>query len=173
MADERDESGAWKTRRIFVVCGAPNAPGRTAGFGWRRTHAEALHLFATVAADAGLDVRLTALPLPDDLTAPQIDDFLSSPYGRALLDPPDPRVDLDSALDLWRHGDDPSELDREEDTDTVTLALTVPASQAEAVEDAIDALLDQGTIQDAILERVADLDSLDVEILAASCRRGG
>lgn len=168
MADEKDE-----TRRVYVVSFAPSYDESSiGGFEWRSTRGMAVKLFTGLAREEGTDLRLLALDLPRDLTAEQIDDFLASPYGRALIDPPDPRVDLDSALDLWRHGDDPSELDREEDTDTVTLTLTVPASQAEAVEDAIDALLDLGTIQDAITERAADEDSLDVEILDASCRRG-
>lgn len=90
-------------QRIYVVSFAPSYDeSGIGGFEWRRTRAEAIAIFATLAEDEGIDLRLIVLDLPNDLTAEQIDDFLSSGHGCEIIDPPDPRTDLDGAIELWR-----------------------------------------------------------------------
>lgn len=90
-------------RRIYVVSFAPSYDeSGIGGFEWRRTRREAIDTFAHLAEDEGTDLRLLVLDLPNDLTAEQIDDFLSSGHGCEIIDPPDPRTDLDGAIELWR-----------------------------------------------------------------------
>lgn len=90
-------------QRIYVVSFAPSyEESCVGGFEWRRTRSEAIAIFATLAEDEGIDLRLIVLDLPNDLTAEQIDDFLSSGHGCEIIDPPDPRTDLDGAIELWR-----------------------------------------------------------------------
>lgn len=92
-----------KTQRIYVVSFAPSYDeSGVGGFEWRRSRGEAVATFAQIAKDKGTDLRLIVLDLPNDLTAEQIDDFLSSGHGCEIIDPPDPRTDLDGAIELWR-----------------------------------------------------------------------
>lgn len=89
--------------RIYVVSFAPSYDeSGVGGFEWRRTRAEAVAVFGQLAEDEGSDLRFIVLDLPNDLTHEQIDDFLCSGPGTELIDPPDPRTDLDDALACWR-----------------------------------------------------------------------
>lgn len=92
-----------KTKRIYVVSFAP-AYDETSmgGHEWRSSWSEARSVLTSLTEDPGSDFRLITLDVPDDMDADEITDFLSSGNGVDLIDPPDPRVDLDEALELWR-----------------------------------------------------------------------
>lgn len=90
-------------QRIYVASFAPSYDeGGIGGFEWRRTRSEALDALSELAKTEGSDLRFIVLDLPNDLTHEQIDDFLSSRAGVELIEPPDPRTDLNDALASWR-----------------------------------------------------------------------
>ena len=92
--------------RIYVVSFAPSYDEScVGGFEWRRSRAEAVALLSEFAEGEGSDLRFIVLDLPLGLTDERIDDFLASGPGADLIDPPDPRTDLDDALDCWRENE--------------------------------------------------------------------
>jgi hypothetical protein len=97
--------GRAPTQRIYVVSFAPSYDegGIEGGGGceWRRTRKETIAAFVELAENEGADLRLTVLDLPATMTGEEITDFLGG-VGCEVVDPPDPRPDLDDALATWR-----------------------------------------------------------------------
>lgn len=92
------------TQRVYVASFAPSyEEASSGGCEWRRTRKDAIAAFVELAEAEGFDLRLTVLDLPASMTADEIGDFLGG-VGCEVVDPPDPRPDLDDALATW-HGD--------------------------------------------------------------------
>lgn len=91
-------------QRTYVVSFAPSYDeGGVGGFEWRRTWTEVHELMRDPEfLTPGTDYRIITLDLPLDMNDEKIEDFLSSGNGCEIIDPPDPRTDLDGAIELWR-----------------------------------------------------------------------
>lgn len=99
-----DDSTQQSTQRVYVVSWAPSydeAPD--GGCEWRREWEGILEMLRDAEMiTAGYDYRVITLDLPANMTPDEITDFLGSGNGVDVIDPPDPRQDLDDSLRCWR-----------------------------------------------------------------------
>lgn len=91
------------TQTIYVLSFAPSYDrGNGGGCEWRRTWEEMHELLRDPEwMEPSSDYRVVTLELPRWLTDADITDFLGSAYGTELVDPPDPRTDLNELLAVW------------------------------------------------------------------------
>lgn len=91
------------TQTIYVLSFAPSYDrGNGGGCEWRRTWEEIHEMLRDPEwMEPSSDYRVVTLELPHWLTDADITDFLGSAYGTELVDPPDPRTDLNELLAVW------------------------------------------------------------------------
>lgn len=90
-------------QEIYVLSWAPSYDrGDGGGHEWRRTWEE-IHAMLRDPEwmEPSSDYRVLTLVMPLWATDSDITEFLSSAYGNELIDPPDPRTDLDDLLYAW------------------------------------------------------------------------
>lgn len=124
-------------QRVYVVSFAPAYDqGSVGGHEWRRTWEEIHELLRDPELIApSCDYRILTLDLPADLDDASITDFLGSGPGNELIEPPDPRTDLDEFLAAWRGDDTPVVAD---DESVITIRIRCREQDETGIRAALD-----------------------------------